>query len=77
MDDRFLTARDVADLLALNVASVWRGVQNGTLPQPYYVTPRAARWRQSELEAALAQRRMAPSEAAARRRRARQPVAAE
>ncbi|WP_019013169.1 helix-turn-helix transcriptional regulator [Elioraea tepidiphila] len=75
MNDRFLTARDVADLLALNVASVWRLVQAGNFPLPIYVAPRAARWRLSEIEAVLESRRMRPAEAAARRRAAR--VAAE
>jgi predicted DNA-binding transcriptional regulator AlpA len=74
-EDRYLTADEVAALLALNRATVWRNVVLGVLPKPYYPVPRAARWKLSDIEAAVAARQMLPREAVAARRAARTAAA--
>lgn len=71
MNRSLLKAGEVADRLGLHVASIWRLVQSGNLPAPFYVAPRAARWDARELEVWLAERRMTPRQAAARCRAAR------
>lgn len=60
--DPLLTAEEAAAETGRALSTFWRDVKRGTLPPPYYVTPRAPRWRRSELWAAI--------EAAPRARRA-------
>ena len=48
---RFLSAREVAELLSISRVHVWRKVADGTLPAPVYVGPKAPRWREDELTA--------------------------
>lgn len=71
MTDQLLTAQELADLLSLNQATIWRQVSAGGFPRPLYVAIRRPRWRRSEVEAWLEARRMAPSEAYEQRRAAR------
>lgn len=75
MDARFVDVRELANLLGVNVATVWRAVAAGRLPSPAYPSPRAARWPLAEVLEALERTRALPREAAARRRAAR--IAAE
>lgn len=51
--DPLLTAREAAAETGRAVSTFWRDVQRGTLPAAYYITPRAPRWRRSELRAAV------------------------
>jgi excisionase family DNA binding protein len=51
LDDlTLLTIKQVARRLAISVRSVWRHVASKRLPAPFYPTPRAPRWRRSDLE---------------------------
>ncbi len=47
-----LTDRDVANLLNVGRATVWRWVAEGRLPQPKRIA-RTTRWRLTEIEAFL------------------------
>lgn len=51
--DPLLTAVEGAAETGRALSTFWRDVKRGTLPAPYYVTPRAPRWRLSELRAAV------------------------
>lgn len=64
----FVDVRELATLLGVKPASVWRGVNAGRLPKPCYPSPRAARWNVAEVLQALERTRALPREAAARRR---------
>jgi predicted DNA-binding transcriptional regulator AlpA len=57
-DDPLLMAREAAAELGIGLSTLYRDVAAGRLPQPYYLTPRAPRWRRSELRAVVAARRM-------------------
>lgn len=61
-------ARALAEHLATDVSTVWRGVSTGRLPLPVYPTSRAARWKLSEVDAWLERTRCTPAEARADRR---------
>lgn len=66
--DQLLVPREAAAVVRLSVPAFWRGVRDGRLPSPVYVSARSPRWFQSELIAAVRQMRMLPSEAIAARR---------
>lgn len=51
--DPLLTAEEGAAETGRALSTFWRDVKRGTLPAAYYVTPRAPRWRLSELRAAV------------------------
>ncbi len=51
--DPLLAARQAAPETGRALSTFWRDVKRGILPAPYYVTPRAPRWRLSELRAAV------------------------
>jgi predicted DNA-binding transcriptional regulator AlpA len=51
--DPLLTAVEAAAETGRAVSTFWRDVKRGSVPAPYYVTPRAPRWRQSELRAVV------------------------
>jgi predicted DNA-binding transcriptional regulator AlpA len=51
--DPLLTAHESAAETGRALSTFWRDVKRGTLPSPYYVTPRAPRWRASELRAVV------------------------
>jgi predicted DNA-binding transcriptional regulator AlpA len=53
-DDPLITAAESAAETGLALSTFWRDVKRGTLPPPYYVTPRCPRWRRSELRAVVA-----------------------
>ena len=55
-DDPMLTAKQAATDLGLGLSTFWRDVGAGLLPRPYYVAPKAPRWRRSEIKAAAAAR---------------------
>lgn len=52
-DDPLLTAAQAAPETGRALSTFWRDVRRGLLPPPYRVTPRAPRWRRSELRAAV------------------------
>ena len=47
--DRLVSVRDTAAALGCSVATVWRGVANGTLPQPIRIGG-MTRWSAAEIE---------------------------
>ena len=51
--DPLLMAEEAAAETGRALSTFWRDVKRGTLPAPYYVTPRAPRWRLSELRAVV------------------------
>jgi len=51
--DPLLPAKQAAPETGRALSTFWRDVKRGILPEPYYVTPRAPRWRLSELRAAV------------------------
>lgn len=51
--DPLLTAAEAAAETGRALSTFWRDVKRGTLPAARYVTPRAPRWRLSELRAAV------------------------
>jgi predicted DNA-binding transcriptional regulator AlpA len=51
--DPLLPAAEAAPETGRALSTFWRDVKRGILPPPYYVTPRAPRWRLSELRAAV------------------------
>lgn len=59
--DPLLTARESAAETGRAVSTFWRDVKLGRLPRPYYVTPRAPRWRLSELRASVEAAPRAPA----------------
>ena len=52
-DDPLLTAYEAAAESGRGLSTFWRDVRAGRLPPAYYVTPKAPRWRRSELRAAV------------------------
>lgn len=51
--DPLLMAEEAAAETGRALSTFWGDVKRGVLPAPFYVTPRAPRWRQSELRAAV------------------------
>jgi excisionase family DNA binding protein len=49
--NQFLTVHEVAAMFGVSRATIWRRVQDGTLPQPVKIG-RATRFSQSEIELA-------------------------
>ena len=66
-----VNAREGARLIGASFSSFKRAVEAGLLPEPFYPTPRVARWWPSELRAVADSRRMLPREAKEARRQAR------
>jgi predicted DNA-binding transcriptional regulator AlpA len=62
-----LTARDAARTVGLSIPAFWKGVKDERLPKPVYPMPRAPRWFEDELFAAVEQTRASPTEAKAAR----------
>lgn len=50
--DALLTAREAAAYRRQGLSTFWRDVRAGTVPQPVRITPKAPRWRLSDLRAA-------------------------
>ncbi len=46
---RYLRVRDVADMLGVHPATVWRWVKEGKLPRPKKASPRISVWREDEV----------------------------
>jgi predicted DNA-binding transcriptional regulator AlpA len=63
--------REASRFVGLSLPAFWAGVRTGRLPAPFYPAPRAPRWRESELRAALETTRMLPVDAVAARRAAK------
>lgn len=51
--DPLLNAREAALERAQGLSTFWRDVKRGRVPKPIYVTPRAPRWRLSEIVASV------------------------
>ena len=80
--ERLCTASEVAEMLGVSIATVWRHTRSGALPHPIYVLPRMPRWRYSELVELVSSAPRAPdmqkaahSSMRARRRSNRSPRA--
>lgn len=69
--DRLLTVQEVAAMLGVTVASIWRGVADGRLPQPVYPLSRSPRWIRDEVNVAVEKTRAMPATAMLARRDAR------
>lgn len=52
--DPKLTVHEVAELFRVKPRTVWRWASSGVIPKPHRVGGRLARWRRSEIAAALA-----------------------
>ena len=62
MDElKLLSDREIAALLGVSRASVWRWTRRGLLPAPLIVGQRTRRWRRGDVEAALDKRNGARS----------------
>lgn len=48
-NDPLLTAREAALERGQGLSTFWRDVKSGRVPKPFYVSPRAPRWRLSEI----------------------------
>jgi len=48
-----LTARQVADLIGVDVRTVWRLAQTGGIPAPIRLSQRVVRWRLADLQSHL------------------------
>jgi predicted DNA-binding transcriptional regulator AlpA len=68
---------EVMRLLGVSESSVWRGVRDERLPQPFYPQPRTARWVRAEIINAREALRMSPRQAMIERARKKQaePIA--
>jgi len=44
-----INTADVAELLGVSKATVWRYVNRGVLPQPKYISPKRPKWRLGEV----------------------------
>jgi predicted DNA-binding transcriptional regulator AlpA len=73
--DQFLSPREAAERLGISLASFWRQVARGALPEPLYPSPKTPRWRLAELVAAVEETRALPREQMARRRAAKRDAA--
>lgn len=47
---RWLKPQAVADRLSVHKSTLWRWVQDGTLPPPTKLAPRCVRWREDVIE---------------------------
>jgi predicted DNA-binding transcriptional regulator AlpA len=56
-NERLLSAKDAAVELGICVSLFWRLAKTGDLPEAFYITPKAPRWRRSELHKAIEARR--------------------
>ena len=46
---RQINTADVAELLGVSKATVWRYVNRGVLPQPHYISPKRPKWKLGEV----------------------------
>jgi predicted DNA-binding transcriptional regulator AlpA len=53
-DSLLLNVRQLSRLVSMSVTSTWRAVSAGRLPRPVYISPKAPRWRRSEVEKVVA-----------------------
>lgn len=44
-----ITTADIAELLGVSKATVWRYVNRGILPQPQYISPKRPKWKLGEV----------------------------
>ena len=49
MDYELLTIREVAQMLRVNVSTIYRLVREGEIPAPIRIGPTSTRWRADEL----------------------------
>jgi len=75
-EDEPMTVSQCCAFFEVSPVSLWRMVNQGRIPKPFYPRPRAPRWTRGELRTAREQMRMLPCEAKAQHR-ARKPEAAE
>lgn len=68
---RPLPPKESAAFCGVSLPAFWAAVRNGRLPAPVYPAPRAPRWFENELRAALEATRALPRDQMASRRAAR------
>ncbi|MDE0190759.1 MAG: AlpA family phage regulatory protein [Gammaproteobacteria bacterium] len=52
--DRLLTMAEVESITGLRKSAVYNAIQAGDFPAPIKITPKASRWRASEIESYIA-----------------------
>jgi predicted DNA-binding transcriptional regulator AlpA len=67
-DDDPMTVNQACAFFEVSPVSLWRMVNQGRIPKPFYPRPRAPRWTRGELRKAREQMRMLPAEAKAAHR---------
>jgi len=67
-DDEPMTVSQCCAFFEVSPVSLWRMVNQGRIPKPFYPRPRAPRWTRGDLRKAREQMRMLPSEAKAQHR---------
>lgn len=77
MTNPLMTVGDIAETLRLSVATVWRKIRAGDLPQPFYVAERRPRWHRADIESWLASRSATPRDRIENRRARRRERLAE
>ena len=56
MSDHLVTRREVEERFGMSRSTIYRQMRAGNFPEPIKVSPKAVRWRESELEEWLATR---------------------
>jgi prophage regulatory protein len=56
-DDRMLKVSELAEFLGVAPSTIYRWLERGKLPQPYEIGESAVRWRKSEIETWLEERK--------------------
>lgn len=51
MEDKFIRCNQVEDLTGLSRSTLYRKITTGEFPKPVKISPRASRWRLSEVAA--------------------------
>ena len=54
--ERLLRLPQIIERVALKRTAIYDGIAAGTFPAPVHVTPRAVRWRESDIDAFIASR---------------------
>jgi len=48
--DRLITIKEVENIVQISNSAIWVKVKDGTFPQPVRPTPKATRWRMSDVQ---------------------------
>ena len=55
MTERVLRVPKVAEKLSISVSTVWQYARQGKIPKPIKLSPRVSVWKESDIDAFLAQ----------------------